>query len=200
MSTTPNLLLPLMEANQDQPEVVYNEAMQILDDLDTSSSASLTLIGADGSPTTEVVNVTQIQFTGATVTDAGGGIAQVAVSSSGGGGSANPSHGAFSALTISSNTITLDLSTAGIFDLTLTANVTTVNITNLTSGDANFFTLRIKQDAIGSRSFTVPASWKFPTAAGAYSVTTDPNAVDLLQGVSFDNGTTWQVSYQKKYA
>ena len=113
-------------------------------------------------------------------------------------GTVSLSHGDFATLTISSNTITLDLSAAGIFTVTLSADVTTVNVSNVTNGDANFFTLRVVQDGTGGRIFTNPAAWKF--SGGAYSVSAAANSVDLLQGITYDDGTSWQVSYLKGYA
>jgi hypothetical protein len=112
-------------------------------------------------------------------------------------GVVNLGHAAFTALTISSNAISIDTSAGGIFSVTLTADVTTVTMANTVSGEANFFTLLVKQDGTGGRAFTVPASWKFST--GAYVVSSALNSVDLLQGITYDNGTTWQVSYLKNY-
>lgn len=114
----------------------------------------------------------------------------------GGGGSANPSHNAFHDLTITSNAITLDLNNYGYFGVTLTANITTVTMSSPTTGEANFFTLRIKQDATGSRTWTNPASWKFPGGT-AYTVSSAANKVDLVQGISYDDGTTWLVTFAK---
>lgn len=117
------------------------------------------------------------------------------------GGSANASHGAFESLTIDSgNEVTIDLSLAGMLDLVLTDDVTAVNIDNIETGEANFFTLRISQDNVGGRSFTPPASWLYPSGAGTYVVSSDPDAVDLLQGISYDDGATWLVTYQQDYA
>lgn len=110
---------------------------------------------------------------------------------------ASISHAPFVTLTISSNTITLDGSAGGIFTVTLTANVTTVSHSNLTNSEANFFTLRVKQDGTGGRTFTTPASWTF--SGGAYVPSAAANATDLLQGISYDNGTTWLVSFLKGY-
>lgn len=114
------------------------------------------------------------------------------------GASANLSHGTFTTLTISSNTITLDGSAGGIFTVTLNADVTTVNHSNLTNSEANFFTLRVKQDGTGGHVFTPPAAWTFSGAD--YAASAAANATDLLQGISYDNGTTWLVSYLKGYA
>jgi len=160
------------------------------------SASLLTVIGLDSSPISVVSDVETITFEGATVVEDTGGVARVVVS---GGGGASPSHGTIETLTISSNTITLDLSASGIFEVTLTANVNTVNFSNLTNGDANFFTLRVAQDGTGGRTFAVPASWKFADAIGAYVVSAAASAIDLIQGISYDDGTTWLVSYLKDF-
>jgi hypothetical protein len=114
----------------------------------------------------------------------------------GGGGGANVSHGPFDSLAIASGAIDLDLDAFGLFEVVLTANVTTVTLSNLTNGDANFFTLRVAQDATGSRTWANPASWKFPGGV-AYTVSSAANKVDLLQGISYDDGTTWLVTFAK---
>jgi hypothetical protein len=112
-------------------------------------------------------------------------------------GDVNLSHAPFVALSISTNAITIDLSAGGLFDLTLTSDVTTVTMSNPTSSEANFFSLRIKQDGTGGHAFTPPASWKF--ASGAYIVSSAANAIDRLQGISHDNGTTYDVSYLRNF-
>lgn len=114
------------------------------------------------------------------------------------GAGANISHAPFVTLSISSNTITLDGSEGGIFSVTLTADVTTVNHANLTNSEANFFTLRVLQDGTGGRTFTPPANWKFAT--GLYAASGNANEADLLQGITYDDGTTWMVSYLKDYS
>jgi len=106
---------------------------------------------------------------------------------------------AFDTLTISANTITLDLSTNSTFSVTLTSNVTTVNITNITSGKLNFFTLFVSQDGAGGKTFTTPVNWRYPGGT-AYVVSSTASARDLVQGMSFDNGTTWLVTYAKAFA
>jgi hypothetical protein len=113
-------------------------------------------------------------------------------------GTVNLSHAPFVTLSIAANAVTIDLSAGGLFDLTLTSNVTTVTMSGPTSGEANFFSLRIKQDGTGGKAFTPPASWKF--ASGAYVVSSAANAIDRLQGISHDNGTTYDVSYLKNFA
>jgi hypothetical protein len=121
-----------------------------------------------------------------------------ATGATGAAGSVNLSHAPFVTLSISTNAITIDLATGGLFDLTLTSNVTTVTMANPTSSEANFFSLRIKQDGTGGKAFTPPASWKF--SGGAYIVSSAANAVDRLQGISHDNGTTYDVSYLKAFS
>lgn len=104
-------------------------------------------------------------------------------------------------LSIVSNVATMDLSSGSTFDLSLTANVTTFTTSNVQSdtGFASFFTLRIVQDATGGRTFANPASWKFVGGA-AYVVSAAANAVDIIQGVSYDQGTTWFVTYAQAYS
>jgi hypothetical protein len=123
------------------------------------------------------------------------------VYSSGGGGGASASNGTLDTLAIagSPSAIVLDLSVAGIFEVTLTQSVNAVSVANLEAGNANFFTLRVTQDGSGGRSLTVPASWQFPSSLGPYVPTQDPGAVDVLQGITYDDGTTWLVNYAKDY-
>jgi hypothetical protein len=112
-------------------------------------------------------------------------------------GGSCPSHSPFVDLDILAGAVEIDLSDASVFRLILDANVTTVTMANVTTGEANFFTLEIAQDAVGSRTFAPPASWKYST--GAYAPSSAANAVDLLNGISFDNGVTWLVSYLRNY-
>jgi hypothetical protein len=108
------------------------------------------------------------------------------------------SHAPFVTLSIAANATTIDLSAGGIFDLTLTSDVTTVTMANPTSSEANFFHLCVRQDGTGGRAFTPPASWKF--AQGAYTPSSAASARDRLQGISHDNGVTYDVSYLKAFA
>jgi hypothetical protein len=114
-------------------------------------------------------------------------------------GTVNLSHAPYLPLVIAANAITIDLALGGLFDLTLTSDVTTVTMANpdLTANEANFFSLRIRQDGTGGRVFTPPASWKFAT--GAYIASSAANAVDRLQGISHDNGATYDVSYLRNF-
>lgn len=96
--------------------------------------------------------------------------------------------------------ITLDLSSNSTFNLNLTDNVSVVTITGAQTGKVNFFTMRVHQaDTGGPYSITPPASWKF-VGGSIYVPSTDPGAVDLVQGISFDNGATWLITYGKDFS
>ena len=112
-------------------------------------------------------------------------------------GTVNLRHAPFIDLDISAGAVEIDLAEGGVFRLILDADATTVTMAGVTNGEANFWTLHVKQDATGGRAFTPPASWTFST--GDYVVSSAANSADLLQGISYDNGTTWLVSYLKNY-
>lgn len=87
--------------------------------------------------------------------------------------------GTVSALGNSSGTITLDMSTANNFSMTLNANSsnTLANPTNLTAGQHGVIV--ITQDATGSRTLAYGSNWKFPNGT-APTLTTTASAVDVL--------------------
>jgi hypothetical protein len=91
----------------------------------------------------------------------------------------------------SSNVLTLDLANSNVFEVTLTENVTTLNLNNApASGKTGNITLILKQDGVGSHTFAWPASVKW--ASGLVpSLTTTASAVDILTLTTSDNGTTW---------
>lgn len=162
-----------------------------------AAGGSITLVNMDTSPPEEIQDVTEIQFSGVTLVDLGGGVVGVTVTA---GGGAAQGHGTQTALTITANAITLNHALGADFTLSLTANVTTVNHSNITNGETNWFSLRIAQDGTGGRTFAPPASWIYPSGVSAYSPSSGANDIDLVQGVSYDNGTTWMISYEKDYA
>lgn len=100
-----------------------------------------------------------------------------------------------------SGTLTMDISAGSTFETTLTENITTFTMTGVQSNTsyASFFTLKVKQDGTGSRTFTAPASWKFPTGV-AYVPTSAANSIDLVQGVSYDQGTTWYITFAGNFS
>lgn len=157
-------------------------------------AGSITVVEAAGSPTVEVTSVTRLAFASATVTDQGGGQALVTPLASAANG-----NGTLTTITPSANTITLDHSAGGDFKVTLDQNITTVTHSNVTNGAANWFTLMIVQDGTGSRTFAPPASWKYPSGVSAFTASTGAGDIDLVQGVSYDNGTSWLISYEKDF-
>lgn len=153
------------------------------------TTAKMTIGGVDGDVIVddaagETVTITKWTSTRSSVTSLGG---------------APSGHDGLTTLSIAAGAITLDHSLGADFDLTLSANVTTVNHSNLTSSSANWFSMRVKQDGTGSRTFAPPASWKYGSGVSAYTATATANHVDLINGVTYDNGTTWMITYQKDF-
>lgn len=90
---------------------------------------------------------------------------------------------------------TIDLSTANIFDLTLTANVTFSVSNPPSSGTAQGATLILRQDATGSRTVTFPASFKWTDGVNANSaISTGANKIDVITIVTVDGGTVYLAS------
>jgi len=93
------------------------------------------------------------------------------------------------------STYTIDLSTANIFDLTLTANVTFSVSNPPSSGTAQGATLILRQDATGSRTVTFPASFKTTDGIAANSaISTGANKIDVFTIVTVDGGTVYLAS------
>lgn len=187
----------------DQVAMVLNRADGRLYSFDDTVSPPSWLVVSGGgleitdseSPQFVAADVLQIRFgAGFTLSEESDGTVVVD-----GGGGAAAGHGPLTALSIVSNVVTVDHSLGGDFTLSLTANVTTFTHSNLTNGDANWFSVRIAQDGTGGRTFAVPASWTYGSGVGAYVVSSGANDVDLVQGVTYDNGTTWLISYQKDF-
>lgn len=94
------------------------------------------------------------------------------------------------AITVSSGSQALDLSTTNIFNLTL-ASSTTLSFTNPpAAGIAYTVTLHCKQDATGSRTITFPASVKFPNNSTPV-LSTQANKIDVFSLFTLDGGTTY---------
>ena len=95
---------------------------------------------------------------------------------------------------ISAGTLTLDLSTANVFNVTHNANITTLTITNPpTSGLSGSFTLYLNQDATGGRTVTFPASVKWADATPP-TLSTTISKKNKLVFDTLDGGTTWEGS------
>lgn len=110
-------------------------------------------------------------------------------------------HGQIGALASASGVVTVDVNQANHFTLTLTENVTAWSFGNFpTSGLAKRLSIRITQHAAAAKTVAWPSSFKWiGGAAGAVSV--GLGAIDVLEIVTHDNGTTWNVlSLAKAFA
>ena len=87
-------------------------------------------------------------------------------------------------------TFTVDMSTANIFNITLTGSTTFTFSNPATSGTTSNFLLAIKQGGSGSYTATWPASVKFPNNSTP-SLTTTVGKVDIFNFFTFDGGTTY---------
>ena len=92
---------------------------------------------------------------------------------------------------ISSNTLTLDLSAAQVFNVSLNANITTLTISNTpaTSNTSIGFTLIFTADGT-ARTVTWPAAVKWANNDPP-ALTSTNGKRDILSFMSPDNGTTW---------
>lgn len=93
----------------------------------------------------------------------------------------------------SSGTLTLDMENGNYFDVTLTENVTTLNLNNPpASGVAGTLVFIATQDAGGTNVITWPASviWEQDTGESPAQTTTTL-AVDIYMLLTVDAGTTW---------
>ena len=103
------------------------------------------------------------------------------------------------ALTISSNVVTIDLSSANTFTLDLTADVNSFELSNIPD-DSTEFTIKITQDSTGSRavgidtfanastSAAIPVYW---TGGGVLPIVTQTaSKTDIYSFKTFDGGTT----------
>jgi hypothetical protein len=94
-------------------------------------------------------------------------------------------------VTPSAGTATLDLSTANVFQVTLTASTTALAFSNPpSSGVSLSITLIVVQDATGGRLLTYPASCKFTDAVNPVLSTTG-NRTDVITFFTVDGGTTY---------
>lgn len=93
--------------------------------------------------------------------------------------------------TVSAGTLTLDLETGNVFEVTLDQNVSSLVLANpAASGRACSVTLILKQDAIGGHTVAWPGNVKW-MAGAVPSVTAAANAIDVYSLVTRDNGATW---------
>lgn len=94
-------------------------------------------------------------------------------------------------------TVTMDCSLGKSFTITLAHNVGTLTLSNLNgSGIATEFEWEVKQDATGGRTLALPAAFKLIGGSDA-AIASAANAVTMISGKTFDNGTTWRVAIQE---
>ncbi len=99
-----------------------------------------------------------------------------------------------SAFTITAGVVNLDLSLGDEFTLALTANVTSITFSNLpASGIGRTIAIRFRQDATGSRTVTLPLSFKAITGSDTV-VQAAANAYTIFMATTFDQGTRWEYS------
>jgi hypothetical protein len=87
------------------------------------------------------------------------------------------------------STVTPDFGKATDFEVTLTGNVTLADPSNITVGQSG--TIRLTQDATGSRIITYGSKYKFPGGASGGVLSTTANATDLLSYVVGANGNLY---------
>ena len=73
--------------------------------------------------------------------------------------------------------LSFDFGASNNFEATLTGNITFANPTNVVAGQSGI--IRVKQDAVGSRTASFGSNWKFAGGA-APTLTTTPSATDIL--------------------
>ncbi len=90
----------------------------------------------------------------------------------------------------SGSAATLDISTANVFKITLTANCI-LTITNPSFGSTfSTITVLLKQDSTGSRTVTWPSSVTW-AGGSAPHLSTNPNFTDVFYLFTINNGALW---------
>lgn len=89
---------------------------------------------------------------------------------------------------ISSGTLTLDLSTGRFFNVSLNANVTTLTVSNVPSSVMTLIRLALTQDSTGGRSFIWPSSIRSIQTPVVFKTAGYTSIFDLY---TTDGGTTW---------
>lgn len=93
----------------------------------------------------------------------------------------------------SSNVVTIDLTTGTVFNVSLSANITSFTIDNAKSSKVSSFTLFLKQDAVGSRTITwtfTGKTLKWPNNT-VPTLTLSANKTDVIGFITNDGGSTW---------
>lgn len=92
---------------------------------------------------------------------------------------------------ISGGTLTVDLSAANVFLVSLNADITTLTISNTlaTAGTSTGFTIVFTADGT-ARTITWPGAVKWPAGTGP-TMTSTNGKIDVLSFVSYNQGTSW---------
>ena len=94
---------------------------------------------------------------------------------------------------IAAGVLNLDFAAGRVQSVSLTENVTSLTFSNLpASGVAATVTLKLAQDATGSRTFAFPASVKFSGGA-APTLSSGASEYDWLTFITLDGGTTYDL-------
>ena len=101
------------------------------------------------------------------------------------------------AVAFSATAMTVNCALSNVFTTTLTTNVTVApTFSNLKNGQT--INWRLKQDATGSRTMTWPAAFDWPGGT-VPTLTTTPNAVDLLVATDFADTGLWLATLVKDF-
>lgn len=101
------------------------------------------------------------------------------------------------ALSIVAGVVTINCALGKSFTCTLTANVTSIVLTNLAgAGLATEVDIEWKQDGTGGRTVAQPAAFK-ALGGSDTAVATAANAVTVQTAKTWDNGTTWRYAMQE---
>lgn len=93
------------------------------------------------------------------------------------------------ALTISSNTITPSVALANVFTVSLSANVSTITLSNWPANRATTVTIRFTQNVTGGFTVAFPGGWRWPGGT-APTVTATASKTTIVVLYSDDGGTT----------
>ena len=99
--------------------------------------------------------------------------------------------------TISGGTVTLNCNSGKTrnFTVAMTANATLAVSGLSPAGRVTEFEAHIKQDGTGSRTLTLPVSFK-PLGESDTAISSAANSVTILSAKTFDAGTSWQYAMQ----
>lgn len=95
----------------------------------------------------------------------------------------------FDNLSISTNTLDVNLASGNLFTFNLNANVNTLNITNVPSGVGIGFTLILTADGT-ARTITWPSGVKWPGGT-APTLTSTNNKIDVFSFLTTNSGVNW---------